>query len=84
MEKEQIVVFPGQVTDSDQASLSKTCNYYVFVLSVYLLVCGTYCVYSRTSNLIGLLWVAALLFLGEVPFLTLFVYCFPNQSCEFL
>ena len=41
-------------------------------------------VYSRTSNLIGLLWVVALLFLGEVPFLTLFVYCFPNQSCEFL
>ena len=41
-------------------------------------------VYSRTSNLIGPLWVVALLFLGEVPFLTLFVYCFPNQSCEFL
>ena len=44
----------------------------------------TWFVYSRTSNFIGPLWVAALLFLGVVPFLTLFVYCFPNQSCEFL
>ena len=30
----------------------------------------------RTSNLIGPLWVAALLFSGEIP---LFVYCFPNR-----
>ena len=35
---------------------------------IHWLVC------SRTSNLIGPLWVVALLFLGEVPFLT----------CEFL
>ena len=36
----------------------------------------------RTSNLIGPLWVAALLFLGQVLLLTLFVYSFHNQSCE--
>ena len=35
----------------------------------------------RTSNLIGPLWVAALLFLGQVLLLILFVFLY-NQSCE--
>ena len=34
----------------------------------------------RTPNLIGPLWVVALQIFGQVPLLTLFVHCFPNQS----
>ena len=36
----------------------------------------------RTPNLIGPLWVETLLFSGSVSLISLFVYCFPNQSHE--